>query len=124
MSRAIPLAIFLLALIAVSPVILGAPGVPQVFNGFGSASTFQVFASGHALEGGLYGWNDLCANCEIRVTLGAGNFFVTGTDQFVGQLPPGVYELREYRGLFLFTQNARRDFSVEFHGIGKVDRLD
>jgi hypothetical protein len=95
-----------------------------VLNGFGAASSFQVFAQGQALEGGLYDWTDLCGHCEIRVTLGEGQFAANSGDAFVTLLPPGVYELREYRGLFLFSQDAPHEFQVEFHGIGKIARLD
>lgn len=117
----LPLALLLFALLV--PIGLGAPAIPDLLHGAGAASTFQVIAHGQALEGGLYDWNDLCASCLIRVTLGAGTFVASGND-FAAQLSPGVYEIREFVGLFAFTQNGPHDFDVEFHGLGKLARLE
>lgn len=113
----------LLALILVAPLAASAPLVPDAMNGFGTALTFQVYGKGMALEGGAYEWTDICDGCLIRITVRDGTFVVSDSSNAAGALAPGVYELREFTGLFLFTQNAPRDFSVQLHGLGKANKI-
>lgn len=101
-----------------------APLVPDVINGFGTASTFEVFGTGLALEGGLTEWGEICALCLIRITVSDATFFsVVDADGGETTLTTGVYEFREFRGTFGFTQNAPHDFYVQVHGVGKINKL-
>lgn len=102
---------------------MGAPLVPDILNGFGTAITFQLFGEGESLEGGTHEWTDVCGHCEMRVTLADGTFVIVDTDGGTRALEPGVYELREYRGLFLFSARAPHEFDVQLHGLAKIERL-
>ena len=101
---------------------LAAPLVPDVLNGLGTAATFQVDGTGMALEGGLHDWSDLCAHCTLRITVGPGTFLVADTNGGTRALDPGLYEVREYVGLFMHTETARFQHDVQIHGIGKLVR--
>lgn len=106
-----------------APGTVGAPLVPDVLTGFGTATTFHLFSVGVAVEGGAFEWSDVCAYCLVRIALAEGQFTVADAEGVGRSLDPGVYELREYRGFFLFSERGRHDFAVQLHGLGKVERI-
>lgn len=110
----------LLALLAVLPTTVGAPTLGGIVSGPGTATTFQVFAGpGGALEGGAYEWTLVCGDCFIRITLVESDLVLVQNGA-VQTLPPGKYEIRDYSGLFMHTQEALGQFAVELHGHGRV----
>ena len=121
--RAWLLAVGILAVASVAPGTVGAPFVPEIIQGFGAASWFSVFAFGLALEGGAYDWNDVCAECLIRFTATGGQFLVVEDGGTTAQLTPGLYEMREFRGLYAFSQQAPGSFLIQVNGLGKIEKL-
>lgn len=118
---------WLLVLLALAPATVAARGVPDVLHGHGDVSTFQLFAFGLALEGGLHERTALCADCVLRFTTTAPSFVVADLSSPAGAartLDPGRYEVRELRGFFGSTQEAPHAFFVQIHGAGKLLRLD
>lgn len=116
----------LLALISIAPSTVGAPLVPDVLNGFASATTFQIFGMGAAVEGGAWDWTDVCAYCLVRFTTTDGGILVadaTHPDGPVRMLGPGQFEIREYRGLIGIYDLGLRNFQLELHGTGKTIQL-
>ncbi|HET6404722.1 MAG TPA: hypothetical protein VFH78_08745 [Candidatus Thermoplasmatota archaeon] len=121
MPRAVQLPlVLLLALVSLAPATVGAPLVTDVLHATGAATSFQVFGAGYAVEGAPYQWNDVCAGCSLRITVREGTFLVVDPDGGTRALNPGQYEVREFRGLFMFSQMAPRDFHFQLHGIGKL----
>lgn len=124
--RAWLLPVALVALASLSPATVGAPLVPDALHGFGEASWFEVRAVGLALEGGAHEWTDVCAECYIRFSTPGGAFTLvdaSNPEGAVTELTPGLYELREFRGLYMFTQASPGAFSLQVHGLGKVLKL-
>lgn len=117
------LLVSLLATTLAVPATVGAPLVPDVLTGFGTATTFQVYVVGAAVEGGAFDWSDVCAYCLVRIAIAEGQFTVADSEGIARALDPGAYELREYRGFFLFSQRAPHDFAVQLHGLGKIEKL-
>lgn len=115
--------ISLLALTVAAPTLAAAPMVSDALNGFGTAITFHVYGEGLAFEGGTYAWNDVCGYCYIRMSIADGSFVANTNANLLTALPPGLYEVREFRGLFQYTEVGRFDFDVEFHGVGKIARI-
>jgi len=110
-----------------SPLILAAPLVPDVLNGAGTVSTFEVFGAGVSIEGGAHDWTDICSGCLIRMTVGEGAFTVVDPSVASDMTPilaPGVYEIREFRGIYAFSVEGQHAFIVQLHGLGKIARLD
>jgi len=117
-------AVALVALV-LAPTLAAAPAAPDIIHGAGMVSWFQVFAFGLALEGAGHDFVDVCGDCFVRFTTTSGAFTVVDASnaQLVRELTPGLYEIREYRGLFAFTQEEPGAFVVQMHGAGKVIRL-
>lgn len=118
--------VLLLALISVAPSTLAAPLVPDVLNGFASATTFQVFGVGYSVDGGAFDYTDVCSHCWIRMTITSGGIRVadaTHSDGAVRELGPGQYEVREYRGVFGIYTFGQHDFGLQLHGAGKTIKL-
>lgn len=95
-----------------------APLVPALLVGFGSATTFQVFGSGGSVQGGAYEWNDLCGYCWILITVFDGTLL--DADDSPSLLDPGVYEIREFRGVFSHTQQGLGNHAFQLEGVGKM----
>lgn len=126
MPRAVRLIVPLLALASLAPLTLGAPLVPDVMNGFASATTFQILGVGAAVEGGAFDWTEACVECLIRFTTPTGGIGViepasaNGATYTIG---PGQYEIREYRGVLGIYDLGLRNFGLEVHGTGKIHKL-
>lgn len=116
----------LLALISAAPITVAGPLVPDALVGSAPAATFQIFGQGYSADGGAFDQTTACGQCWIRVTLtGPGLRVVDGAsaEGVVRDLPPGQYELREYRGVFGLHDLGPHDFIVWFEGTGKVIKL-
>ena len=118
--RAALLAVGILAIVGLAS---AAPFVPEVIQGAGGATWFQVFALGVALEGGVHDWNAVCAECLIRFTFTGGQLLVLEQGGTVTVLTPGLYEMREFRGLYGSTQEGPGAFLIQVHGLGKLEKL-
>lgn len=122
--RASPLAAAAILALALAPAVLAAPFVPDLIQGAGRVSWFQVFAFGLALEGAGHDYTDVCADCYIRFTTTEVAFAVVdASGEAIRALDPGLYELREFRGLYAFSQEEPGSFLVQVHGLGKVVKL-
>lgn len=116
------LALGLLLLLALGPTpAAAAPSVETPIAGWGVASRYTLLAFGYALEGGAADVTIVCADCLLRLTL-VDSSFVRAEPAGSGPLAPGLYELREYRGLVQVTGSAGR-FDVTLVGTGSLERL-
>ncbi|HUR68591.1 MAG TPA: hypothetical protein VM370_05035, partial [Candidatus Thermoplasmatota archaeon] len=70
------------ALLLVLPLAAGAPLVPEILGGNGTAVHFQVLGTGHSVEGGAFEWTDGCTHCVIRITIRDGTFLVNDANDF------------------------------------------
>lgn len=98
-----------------------APSIEGTLTGYAQSPRFQVFGGGHALEGGAYEWTLVCGECLVRVSLLEPNVLLVQSDH-AGYLPPGTYEVRDFRGLFMHTGDAG-DYAIALHGTGHLVRL-
>lgn len=105
------------------PHALAAPAVPGVMHGSGTAATFQLLGAGSALEGGASDWTIVCGGCLLRVAFTQTEFSVTFESGRASSFSPGVYEVREFYGVFSITDEGPGQFFVQLHGAGHVARL-
>lgn len=118
--RAALLSVLLVAAL-LAPQAVGLPGVRGEIVGQTTAATLQVFGNGSAIEGGIYRWNLACADCLVRIgILDAG--VMVFQDGVLQELPPGAYEIREFRGL-LAHSGGMAPFQVTLLGSGHVVAL-
>lgn len=117
------LALALLAAASLMPATVGAPLVPELVTGSGAANTITVYGHGFALEGGAADWTEVCARCHMRLGITSPGFTVYDADEGPVLLAPGLYELREYSGLFTFSVEGRHAFFVQLFGGGKIDEI-
>lgn len=111
----------LLVAALLAPLATAAPVIHGTLQAQGTVSHFQFLpAAGLALEGGPYEWTRACSECLLRVTITGGSWIHYDASQGPVFLAPGVYELREFRGLFFGNDVALRHFEVQVHGLAKV----
>jgi hypothetical protein len=120
-ARALALSLALLLLALPPPTATAAPSIPGTVNGYTDASRFEIYGGGLALEGGVNEWTLVCGGCYVRISMTQPSIFVT-QDDFSGFLVPGVYEIREFRGL-IQHQGDRGAYTVFFNGVGEVNAI-
>lgn len=123
MRRALPLLV--LALLVLPQAGLGqAAALPTVkgsIEGYGTASSFFIRAGGYALEGGVNDWTLVCGGCFVRISVTESSFVLVQEGALVA-LPPGVYELREFRGYLSHSPSGGAYF-VTLAGAGHLVAL-
>lgn len=120
-ARWIPAAAAILAALALQPA-LSAPAVQDGIEATGTARTFLIYGGGFALEGGTHDWSVVCGGCLIRVTFADTQSSVIVASGSVVAVTPGLYEIREFRGLLQFTEEAPGVTFFQIHGTGGVAR--
>lgn len=114
----------LLALLLAAPSTVGAPAVDGIVHGAGTVSTFRIDGGpAGALEGGAFEWNYVCGSCFARITVVSGTFTLI-QDGAAVDLAPGVYELREFKGLIGQTYLAPHEYFFQVDGLGRIERVE
>lgn len=110
-----------LAILLATPGVVAAITVPGSIQAQGTLSHFRFYpSSGWALEGAVYEWTRVCSECLVRITITGGSWIYHDAVDGTIFLDPGVYELREFRGLFFGNDVAPFDYDVQVHGVAKV----
>lgn len=121
-------ALALLAAASLVPATGAAPTVPELITGVASASTLRVHGLGPlVVEGGAFDWNEVCGPCDIRLTATSTGFTTVGTlasSEPSSSLPPGLYDITEFRGLLAYNIEGDNAFFVTLHGVGDVERIE
>lgn len=122
MPRTLP-ALALAALVAL-PLVAAEPAIPGLLQGVGTLRWFSFLpGDGFAFEGGAYDWTRLCEECHVRIAIEDGTWTYYDPARGSVSLAPGLYELREFRGIFFGNDAGLGEFPVEVHGLAEVERL-
>lgn len=119
--RALALGLLLLLALQPAPQAAAAPSVEAPIMGYGIATRYTLYALGYALEGGAADVTIVCASCLIQLTV-IDSAFTYAAPSGTKVLPPGTYEVRDYRGLVQITGSEGR-FDIILSGTGDVNAL-